>query len=82
MFEIVRFMLVGTVFSASKLENLNMNPAKKFVNVFAKRVASSAKPSDCLNCECTADENGIDTIDCSLCVYPTPIFRDFVSVQY
>uniref|UniRef100_A0A1B6I431 Vitellogenin domain-containing protein n=1 Tax=Homalodisca liturata TaxID=320908 RepID=A0A1B6I431_9HEMI len=67
----------GTVFSTKKLENVNQNAAKKFITVFAKRLASSARPSDCQNCECTADENGVDTIDCVLCHYPTPVFDDF-----
>lgn len=61
---------------------MSVNVAKKFMGVFAKRVASSAKPSDCQNCECAADENGIDSIECVLCEYPTPNFDDFVSLVF
>lgn len=71
--------ILGTIFTASKLDTTNTNIAKKFLSVLSKRVAASARPNACQNCECTADDNGIDTIDCVLCVYPTPNFPDFVS---
>lgn len=70
------FSSKGSIFTGNKMDM----PAKKFVTVFAKRVAASATPSDCQNCECSVDENGIDTINCVLCQYPTPEFDDFVSL--
>lgn len=43
----------GTVFSVNKLHSNAQNPVKKFTKVFARRVARTAIPSDCQNCECT-----------------------------
>nr|XP_018903254.1 PREDICTED: uncharacterized protein LOC109034507 [Bemisia tabaci] len=57
----------GTLFTAKKLESDNMNVVKKFVGVFAKRVAQSAMPSSCQSCECFADNHGISKMSCSPC---------------
>ncbi len=51
----------------------------KFISTFAKRVALSAKPDDCQECECHSDKNGIPYVDCITCSIPTPVNFDFVS---
>lgn len=43
----------GTIFSANKLHGSAPKPIKKFTEVFSKRVARTAVPSDCQHCECT-----------------------------
>ncbi|XP_075219817.1 apolipoprotein lipid transfer particle isoform X2 [Lycorma delicatula] len=66
----------GTIFSAKKLESENSNFVKKFISVFTRRVAKTAFPHSCQTCECTADTNGVDYVDCFPCFYPTPIYSD------
>ncbi|XP_030755989.1 uncharacterized protein LOC115882214 [Sitophilus oryzae] len=58
----------GSIFSSRHLE-LEKN-AKKFATVFAKRLAYSAVPKDCTDCECTSHANGISFIECYPCTYP------------
>lgn len=72
-------MILGTIFSAKKLESENIHFVKKFLSVFARRVAKTAVPPSCQTCECTADTNGIDYVDCFPCFFPTPIYSDIVS---
>ena len=73
--------VLGTVFTARKLESVKKNAVKKFATVFAKRVAKSARPSPCQTCECTADNNGMSYMECFPCVYPSPHMTDYVSKQ-
>lgn len=70
----------GTIFSGNKLRYEKPTSVKKFVTVFSKRVALSAKPSVCQHCECTADNDGITHMECMPCVYPMPVSVDYVSV--
>ncbi|CAG9760349.1 unnamed protein product [Ceutorhynchus assimilis] len=58
----------GTIFSSKHLE-LQKN-AKKFSTVLAKRVAYSAVPRDCTDCECTSLHNGLSYMECTPCTYP------------
>ncbi|XP_050313934.1 apolipophorins [Anthonomus grandis grandis] len=58
----------GTIFSAKQLE-IQKN-AKKFATVFGKRVAYSAAPRDCTECECTSFTNGLSRMECAPCTYP------------
>ncbi|XP_069692884.1 uncharacterized protein Apoltp isoform X2 [Periplaneta americana] len=67
----------GTVFTAKKLESDKKSAVKKFVTVFAKRVAQSARPSSCQTCECTADNNGMSYMECFPCEYPMPVMIDY-----
>ncbi|GLH12107.1 Apolipophorins, partial [Gryllus bimaculatus] len=62
----------GTVFTAKRLQGDKKNVVKKFVTVFAKRVAQTADPYPCQKCECTADNNGISYMECFPCEYPQP----------
>nr|XP_003701542.2 PREDICTED: uncharacterized protein LOC100880818 isoform X1 [Megachile rotundata] len=67
----------GTIFSGDKLRFDKLASIKKFASVFSKRVALTAQPNPCQNCECTADNNGVTRMECIPCVYPTPISVDY-----
>ncbi|CAG9816912.1 unnamed protein product [Phaedon cochleariae] len=56
----------GTIFSAKYLEAEKKN-AKKMSTVFAKSLARSAMPPQCLDCECTAADTGISYMECFIC---------------
>lgn len=68
----------GTIFSGKKLRLEKPMGIKKFASVFSKRVALSASPSTCQHCECIANNNGLTTMECIPCVYPTPAVIDYV----
>ncbi|VVC30431.1 Hypothetical protein CINCED_3A001550 [Cinara cedri] len=61
----------GSLFTAKKMETDNLNLVKKFLQVFAKRIAKTAHAPRCQTCECNADDNGISYMDCYPCSYPT-----------
>lgn len=72
----------GTIFSGKRLQaSEKYGPIKKFISVFAKRVALTAQPSLCQLCECTGNNDGTAKMECSPCDYPLPITVDFVSVS-
>lgn len=66
--KILNSHFTGTVFSSKHLE-LQKN-ARKFASVFAKRLAYSAVPRDCTECECTSLHNGLSFMECTPCTYP------------
>ncbi|CAB0012929.1 unnamed protein product, partial [Nesidiocoris tenuis] len=53
---------------------------KKFSSVFSRRIAATASPDPCQNCQCTTDENGIEFLECQPCSVPKLAYRDFVSL--
>lgn len=67
----------GTIFSGDKLRFDKMTSIKKFISVFSKRVALTALPNPCQNCECTAENNGVTRMECIPCIYPTPVTVDY-----
>ncbi|XP_076641857.1 apolipoprotein lipid transfer particle [Halictus rubicundus] len=67
----------GTIFSGDKLRFDKMASIKKFISVFSKRVALTALPNPCQNCECTAENNGVTRMECIPCIYPTPVTVDY-----
>lgn len=67
----------GTIFSGDKLRFDKLTSIKKFVSVFSKRVALTALPNPCQNCECTAENSGITRMECIPCIYPTPVTVDY-----
>lgn len=69
----------GTIFSGDKLRFDKLASIKKFASVFSKRVALTAQPNPCQNCECTADNSGVTRMECIPCIYPTPVSVDYVS---
>lgn len=73
--------VLGSLFTAKKLESDKKNPVKKFVNVFAKRVAVSAVPNACQICECTARDQGTAYTNCHSCDYQTSPSQDSVSAE-
>ncbi|XP_031778090.1 uncharacterized protein LOC100118388 isoform X3 [Nasonia vitripennis] len=77
----------GTIFSGGKLRRLaadsgKLGPLKKFAGVFAKRLALTARPSDCQLCECIANNDGLTRMECSPCDYPVPVAVDFGSETF
>ncbi|XP_076620317.1 apolipoprotein lipid transfer particle [Colletes latitarsis] len=67
----------GTIFSGDKLRFDKSISIKKFISVFSKRVALTAQPNSCQNCECIADNNGVTRMECIPCVYPMPVTVDY-----
>lgn len=61
------------------METNNLNLVKKFLQVFAKRIAKTASAPKCQSCECNSNDNGISYMDCYPCSYPTPINIEYVS---
>lgn len=56
------------------------NRIKKFSTIFAKRVAASAVPNSCQNCECTGHNSGVAYMICTSCERDTSDgFDDYVS---
>ncbi|XP_062546026.1 uncharacterized protein LOC134212310 [Armigeres subalbatus] len=66
----------GSVFSGRKLRPERRNPTKKFISVFAKRVASTAVPTPCQTCECTGHNTGVSYMLCLPCTYPSAFSLD------
>lgn len=67
----------GSIFSVKKLTAGAQNPVKKFTSVFAKRVAKTARPSDCQLCECSGHNTGTAFMTCTHCGYPNPATLDY-----
>uniref|UniRef100_A0A8W7PWS0 Vitellogenin domain-containing protein n=1 Tax=Anopheles coluzzii TaxID=1518534 RepID=A0A8W7PWS0_ANOCL len=64
----------GSIFGGHKLRQDRSNTAntKKFIKVFAKRIAASALPNSCQTCECTGHNTGVAYMQCTPCNYPSP----------
>jgi hypothetical protein len=60
----------GTVFNGKNLETDKRGNVKKFATVFGKRVAATARPTKCVDCECTAFNTGVSYMECYPCTYP------------
>ncbi|XP_055847743.1 uncharacterized protein LOC129913211 [Episyrphus balteatus] len=61
----------GSVFSARKLQPEHRHPTKKIASIFAKRVAKTAAPNNCQQCECTGHDTGVAHLSCAPCSLPT-----------
>ena len=68
----------GTLFDVKKMSADNGIQAKKFVDIFARRLAATAQPSDCQRCDCIGDRDGVGSILCQRCV--SPILEVFIKV--
>ncbi|KAK9890371.1 hypothetical protein WA026_010464 [Henosepilachna vigintioctopunctata] len=66
----------GTLFASRYVREGKEDSAKKFISVFTKRVASSSKPVECMDCECTAPSSGVSYMECYSCKYPTKASLD------
>ncbi|XP_053663269.1 uncharacterized protein LOC128712401 [Anopheles marshallii] len=68
----------GSIFGGHKLrqDRSNTNNTKKFIKVFAKRIAVSAQPNTCQWCECTGHNTGVAYMQCTPCHYPSPFSMD------
>lgn len=73
------FYRLGSLFTARKMDTDNLNLVKKFLQVFAKRIAKTASAPKCQTCECNSDDNGISYMDCYPCSYPTAANIEYVS---
>jgi hypothetical protein len=63
-------VVAGTVFNGKNLETDKRGNVKKFATVFGKRVAATARPTKCVDCECTAFNTGVSYMECYPCTYP------------
>nr|AGM32722.1 hypothetical protein [Coptotermes formosanus] len=65
----------GTLFNLHHLlHNVNGTqrlPVKKFIDVWARRVTLTARPSPCQKCRCVANQDGVGQIMCSKCLSPS-----------
>lgn len=68
----------GTIFNLDRVSNaaLGDGPAipvvnKKFLDVWARRVASHAQPANCQRCDCVADQDGSGRSICQNCLSPS-----------
>lgn len=67
----------GTLFDLKKMMLLSSDvagptslQAKKFIDIFARRVAATGEPSPCQRCDCIGDRDGIGAVLCQRCVSP------------
>jgi len=60
----------GALFDLKKMTTDNGPQAKKFIDVFARRFATTANPSECQRCDCIGDRDGIGSILCQRCESP------------
>ncbi|KYB29704.1 hypothetical protein TcasGA2_TC031518 [Tribolium castaneum] len=67
----------GTVFSSKNLQSEKRGNVKKFATVFGKRVAETARPTKCVDCECTAFNSGVSYMDCYQCTVPARTNIDY-----
>jgi len=58
----------GSVFNAKKLTEGRVNTQKFFLDVFARRIAATAQPSQCQNCRCVSGRT-----ECTPCADSAPI---------
>jgi len=71
----------GSVFNVKKMLEGRVNSQKYFLDVFARRIAKTAKPSECQICDCTADITGAGQTVCRPCEIPNQRFR-YISGAY
>lgn len=72
----------GGVFSSIKLESDKKNLVKKAAALFAKRIAKTAKPSACQQCECTGHNTGVAYMSCESCELDESSELDYVSFLF
>ncbi|XP_065341223.1 uncharacterized protein LOC135940312 [Cloeon dipterum] len=68
----------GTLFSASSLfERGASDEKRKWLDVWSRRVASSARPTACQACDCIPLPDGVSRLSCTSCLMPEiEIFLD------
>lgn len=70
----------GTLFDLKKMMSSQLQQqTKKFIDIFARRVAATGEPSPCQRCDCIGDRDGIGSILCQRCVSPVIERLDNVS---
>ncbi|XP_023229314.1 uncharacterized protein LOC111629660 [Centruroides sculpturatus] len=67
----------GSLFGSQILRESKRNVNKKFIDVFSRRVAKTATPSECQVCECISTSDGIGKSVCQRCV--SPIIANMIS---
>lgn len=78
----------GTIFTAAKMQQkayasangrpgAAINQVRKFMTVFARRVAQSAVATDCQTCECSGHDTGTAYMTCSNCNFPSASMFDY-----
>ena len=64
LFDLKKMAMSGDVAGPTSLQ------AKKFVDIFARRVAATGEPSPCQRCDCIGDRDGIGAVLCQRCISP------------
>ncbi|CAH0561935.1 unnamed protein product [Brassicogethes aeneus] len=54
----------GSIFTSKYLDK---KYSKRLSTVFSRRVAKSAEPKSCMDCECTGSNSGVSFMECILC---------------
>lgn len=74
----------GTIFTAAKLMSANgggrpgvSTLMRKFMAVFARRVAQSAVSTACQTCECSGHDTGTAYMICTHCNFPSAALLDY-----
>lgn len=73
----------GTIFTATKLLSTNGGrpivaaPVRRFMSVFARRVAQSAVTTACQTCECSGHDTGTAYMTCTHCNFPSAALLDY-----
>lgn len=75
--------ITGSIFTSTKLRDMRKPVAetKRAVNVWVKRVASTALPADCHACTCHIHNYYQTWIDCHTCVTNNIPFIDMVVID-
>ena len=62
----------GAIFSTNKYVSEDKKSlAKKFISIFAKRIALTGQPSACQECECAGHNTGAAYMSCLSCNFAT-----------
>lgn len=60
----------GTIFTKAKLRPDKRNV--RLASIFAKRIAKTAVPAKCQECECTGHNSGVAYMSCTSCDFRNP----------
>lgn len=69
----------GTIFSKAKLRPDKRNV--RLASTFGKRIAKTAVPASCQECECTGHNSGVAYMSCTSCEFKNPS-SDYDSMEF
>lgn len=86
------YCFLGTIFAVARLreQRKNSGESKRALNVWVKRVVTTARPADCQKCTCNLKNYHESVLDCRVCtprvtptvdtVIPTPCFNNRIFI--